>query len=209
MRLILTLTIFCLAVALAARAQTGPLLPYKSAHWKQTITAKGATPEKSLKVEAELWYLAPDRVRVVRTVEGRAEVYLIKGATALAYEEGSEVGFKMPMPQQLLDLLAQIAEMTTKLDGWKKSKIGAETIDGKNCDIYGFTDSEGGQSVSRKVWLWAEKKFPVRLLTESQGQSTLIEHSDVELNGDVPASLFDPPPKMEFKDFPAARSTAR
>jgi len=209
MKLTVTLVVFCLAGALNAQAQTGPLLPYKSAHWKQDITIKGATPDKTQKVAAELWYLGPDRLRVVTAVEGKSQVIVIKSGTALIYEEGSDMGMKMPLQQQLLDRLAQMTEMFTKLDSWKKSKIGTEKIRNKNCDVYGFTDTAGGQSASGKVWLWSEKNFPIRLVVESQGQSMAVEHSDVDVNGEVSTSVFDPPPKMKFVEVPAARGTTK
>ena len=209
MRLIVTLVVFCLSGALAARAQTGPLLPYKSAHWKQSVTFKGATPDKTRKVAAEIWYLGPDRMRVVFPSEGKMQVILIKSGTALTYEEGSNAGIKMPLQQQLLDMLAQITEIFTKVDSWKKSKVATETVGDKKCDVYVSTETAGGQTVNGKLWLWPEKNFPIRMVAESQGQSMEVEHSDIDVNGEIPAAIFDPPPKMKFIEAPPARGAAK
>lgn len=194
---------FFLAAGWSAQAETPALMPYNSAHWKQTMTIGAATPDKAQKMQAELWFLKPDNMRVVTAVEGKRQVIIIKNKTALVFEEGGTMGMRMPLKQQMLDQLAQFTEVFSKLDTWKKAKVGEEKIGDKTCDIYGFNDNSGGQTTTGKVWLWAEKNFPIRMTMESQGQSVTVEHSDVQVNESVSPAMFETPADMKFIDIPS------
>ena len=194
---------FCLVGWWSAQAETPALLPYNSAHWKQTMLIGAATPDKAQKLQAELWFLKPDNMRVVVAAEGKRQVIIIKNKTALVFEEGGTMGMKMPLKQQMLDQLAQFTEVFSKLDTWKKAKVGEEKLGDKACDIYGFSDKSGGQTSTGKVWLWAEKNFPMRLTMESQGQSVTIEHSDVQVNESVSPAMFEPPADVKFIEIPS------
>ena len=194
---------FCLVGGLSVQAETPALLPYNSAHWKQTVLIGATTPDKAQKVQAELWFLKPDNMRVVTSVGGKQQVIIIKNKTAIVYEEGSTMGMRMPLKQQMLDQLAQFTEVFSKLDTWKKAKVGEEKLGDKACDIYGFTDKSGGQTTTGKVWLWAEKNFPVRMTMESQGQTVTVEHNDVQVNESVSPAMFESPADMKFVEIPS------
>ncbi|MFA6564678.1 MAG: hypothetical protein WCV00_22420 [Verrucomicrobiia bacterium] len=194
---------FCLVGWWNVQAEAPALLPYKSAHWKQTVTIGAATPAKGQKVEAELWFLKPDNMRVVTAMEGKRQVIVIKSGTALIFEEGGTMGMKMPLKQQMLDQLAQYTEVFSKLDTWKKAKTGEEKLGDKACEIYGFNDKSGGQTATGKVWLWKEKNFPMRMMLESQGQSVTVEHSDVQVNEGVSPAMFEAPAGVKFVELPS------
>ncbi|MCX6901506.1 MAG: hypothetical protein NT105_22730 [Verrucomicrobia bacterium] len=194
---------FCLVGWWNAQAEAPALLPYKSAHWKQTVTIGAATPAKGQKVEAELWFLKPNNMRVVTVVEGKRQVIVIKSGTALIFEEGTPTGMKMPLKQQMLDQLAQYTEVFSKLDTWKKAKTGEEKLGGKACEIYGFSDKSGGQTTTGKVWLWTEKNFPMRMTLEAQGQSVTVEHNDVQVNEEVSPAMFEAPAGVKFVELPS------
>lgn len=204
MKLTVVLVAIFLAGILDVRAETPALMPYKSAHWKQTVTIGASTPDKAQKVQAELWFLKPDQMRVVTALEGRRQVIVIKSGTALVFEEGGTMGMKMPLKQQMLDQLAQYTEVFSKLDTWKKAKTGEEKLGNKACDIYGFNDKSGGQTTTGKVWLWKENNFPMRMTVESQGQSVVIEHSDVQVNEGVSPAMFEAPAGVKFTELPSS-----
>jgi outer membrane lipoprotein-sorting protein len=187
----------------SAQAETPSLMPYKSAHWKQTVTIGTAMAGAANKVEAELWFLKPDNMRVVTAVEGKRQVIVVKKGAALVFEEGGTMGMRMPLKQQMLDQLAQYTEVFAKLDTWKKAKTGEEKLGGKACEIYGFSDKSGGQTATGKVWLWAEKNFPMRMVLEAQGQTVTIEHSDVQVNEGVSPAMFEAPAGMKFHELPS------
>jgi len=195
---------FCLVGWWSAQAETPSLLPYKSAHWKQTVIIGAAAPAKGQKVEAELWFLKPDNMRVVTVVEGKQQVIVVRNKAAMVFEEGAAMGMRMPLNQRMLDQLAQYTEVFAKLDTWKKAKTGEEKIGDKACETYGFNDKSGGQSATGKVWLWKEKNFPMRMVLESQGQSVTIEHSDVQVDEGVSPAMFEAPAGVKFVELPSA-----
>jgi len=203
MKLTLVLLIACLGGVSSLQAETPALLPYKSAHWKQTINISAATPTMARKVEAELWFMAPDRMRVMPVLEGKRPVIIIKNGVALSFEEGRTEGIKMPLNQRILDTLAQHTEVITKLDIWKKAKTGEEKLGNKECEIYSFNDKSSGQPATGKVWLWKEKNFPIRMVLEAEGQSVTIEHSDVQVNEAVSPAMFEAPVGVKFVDLPS------
>lgn len=190
--------IVCGAGAWSAQAQGAALLPYKSAHWKQTVSISGGGPEAIQTIKAELWYLNPDRLRVVTVVDGKRQVILLGGGMAYAFEEGSAAGMKMPLQKQMLDKLAQFTEVFSKLDSWKKSKVGSEKVGDIPCDLYAFKDTMDGQAVEGKVWLWKEKNFPVRITQSAQGRTVTVEHSEAEINEKIGAEMFEPPAGVKF-----------
>ncbi|MBI5394027.1 MAG: outer membrane lipoprotein carrier protein LolA [Verrucomicrobia bacterium] len=204
MRKMLAVLVLCGVGAWSAQAQTGALLPYKSAHWKQTVTMTGADAASLQNIKAELWFLSPDRLRVVTVVDGKRQVILIGGGLAHVFEEGGEMGVRMPLQKQMLDKLAQFTEVFSKLDSWKKSKVGTEKVGDKTCDLYAFKDAADGQVIEGKVWLWKEKNFPVRIAQSSQGRTVTIEHSEAEINETVPPELFEPPKGVKFVEPPSA-----
>jgi outer membrane lipoprotein-sorting protein len=191
-------------VGLVAHGQTAPLLPYKSARWKQTVTISGGTPEMNQSIRADLWYLSPDKLRVVTVVDGKRQVIVIGSGAALVHEEGSPVGLRIPLQKQMLDRLAQFTEVFSKIDTWKKSKAGVEEVGGRTCEVYAFRDTTDGQPVEGKVWIWGEKNFPLRIVQESQGRKVSVEHTDVEVNEGVSASLFAAPAGVKFMETPAS-----
>jgi outer membrane lipoprotein-sorting protein len=203
MRKTLAILTLCGIGAWSAQAQTGALMPYKSAHFKQTMSVTGGGPESLQSIKAELWFLNPDRLRVVTVVEGKRQVILISSGFAYVFEEGAEVGMKMPLQKQLLDQLAKSTEVFSKLDSWKKSKIGSEKVGDRMCDVYAFKDLADGQPVEGKVWLWKEKNFPVRIMQSSQGKTVTVDHSEAEINENVSPALFDPPQGVKFLEAPA------
>lgn len=210
MKKLIALLILCGAGAWTAQAQNAALLPYKSAHWKQTVSITGAGPEALQNIKAELWFLNPDRLRVVTVVEGKRQVILLGGGMAYAFEEGSPAGMKMPLQKQMLDKLAQFTEVFSKLDSWKKSKVGTEKIGDITCDLYAFKDTADGQAIEGKVWLWKEKNFPIRITQSAEGRTVTVEHSEAEINEKIPADLFEPPPSVKFLEpSPASPGVAK
>ena len=73
--------------------------------------------------------------------------------------------------------------------------IGSETIDGKACDIYRYTDADG----TTTVWVWKEKMFPVKF--ESGGMVT--ELSNIQLGAAIPDERFQLPAGVQVMDMGA------
>ena len=66
-------------------------------------------------------------------------------------------------------------------------KVGTETVNGRSCDKWEFTDKNGGGT--RTVWLDQKLHFPIKMVG-SQGDN--FELTNVQ-EGTQPASLFEVP----------------
>jgi outer membrane lipoprotein-sorting protein len=103
----------------------------------------------------------------------------------------------------MLDKLAQFTEVFSKLDSWKKSKVGSDKVGDIACDLYAFKDTADGQAIEGKVWLWKEKNFPVRITQSAQGRTVTVEHSEAEINEKIALEMFEPPAGVKFLEPPA------
>lgn len=78
-------------------------------------------------------------------------------------------------------------------------RTGSETIDGRACDIYHFTDSETGEATT--AWVWKDKMFPIKLETESTQGKTLVELSNVQLGAAIADEAFQLPSGVQVMDM--------
>ena len=82
-------------------------------------------------------------------------------------------------------------------------RIGSETIDGRACEIYRFSDPEAGGMVT--AWVWKEKMFPVRYEIEGAEGKMLIELSNLQLGASIPDDVFQLPAGVQVLDMGALR----
>ena len=84
-------------------------------------------------------------------------------------------------------------------------RTGSETIDGRACDIYRFSDPEAGGITT--AWVWKEKMFPIRFETETSDGKMLIELSNVQLGAAIPDEAFQLPAGVQVMDMGALMGT--
>jgi len=89
---------------------------------------------------------------------------------------------------------AMSEEMRKKLN-FKEE--GNETIDGKDCKVFSFSMEKEG--MKGKSWVW--KGLPLQSEMEMQGKKILTKFKQYETNISIPASTFDLPTGIEFKDM--------
>ena len=80
------------------------------------------------------------------------------------------------------------------LQSVEAEQTGSETIDGRACDVYRYSDPETGETT---VWVWTEKMFPIRL--RSAGMQTDI--SNIEVGAAIPDDAFQLPPGVQVMDM--------
>ena len=80
-------------------------------------------------------------------------------------------------------------------------RIGSETIDGRACEIYRFSDPEAGGMVT--AWVWTEKMFPVRYEVDGSDGKTLVELSNIQLGAQIPDADFQLPAGVAVMDMGA------
>ncbi len=78
-------------------------------------------------------------------------------------------------------------------------RTGAETIDGRACDIYRYTDSETGELTT--AWVWKDKMFPIKYETETTKGKTLVELSNIQLGVAIADDAFQLPAGVQVMDM--------
>jgi outer membrane lipoprotein-sorting protein len=80
-------------------------------------------------------------------------------------------------------------------------RTGEETVDGRACDIYRFSDPEAGGTTT--VWVWKDKMFPIRFETETAEGKTVTELSNIQLGAAIPDEAFQLPAGVQVMDMGA------
>ena len=80
-------------------------------------------------------------------------------------------------------------------------KTGSETIDGRACDIYRFTDSETGEVTT--AWVATDIMFPIRLEVEGAEGKMLVELSNNQLGAAISDDAFQLPDGVQVMDMGA------
>ena len=86
-------------------------------------------------------------------------------------------------------------------------RISSETIDGRACEIYRFSDPEAGGMVT--AWVWKEKMFPIRFEIEGADGKMLIELSNLQLSANIPDAAFQLPDGVQVMDLGALMNMNR
>ena len=84
------------------------------------------------------------------------------------------------------------------INQYNPTVTGTETIDGKLCSIVEYSVS--GMSV--KMWLWQEKGFPLKVITNTNAGTTTVEYKNIEFI-DIPDSQFEIPDGVQIMDMPS------
>ena len=79
------------------------------------------------------------------------------------------------------------------------TKTGSETIDGKPCDIYKYTDSETGELTT--AWVWTANMFPIKFEVEAKAGKTVIELTNIQLAATISDDAFQLPAGIQVMDM--------
>lgn len=75
--------------------------------------------------------------------------------------------------------------------------LGTETVDGKLCDKYQYTD----QGITTTVWIWKDKSFPIKEETVSSSGTDTIEYQNIVF-APLSDSLFAVPSSVTMQPYP-------
>lgn len=92
--------------------------------------------------------------------------------------------------------LGQIVSDVSEMEHLKK---GSETLLGKTCDVYIFTENEGGRG---KYWIWNNYLMKAEFMDES-GQHSYMEATEIKLDITLPSDSFDIPDNFTVTDMGA------
>jgi hypothetical protein len=106
---------------------------------------------------------------------------------------------KMYMEMPLTDKMQQKMMMKDPEDQAKMKHLGADAVNGYDCDKYQFDTVLNGKSVKQYVWIAKQLKMAIKSQTEDG--SMTMEYRDIKV-GAVPDSVFDIPQGYQKMDMP-------
>ncbi len=68
------------------------------------------------------------------------------------------------------------------------SPVGQEKIAGKICNIYRAYNPDN--DTETRIWVWEEKKFPLKMVINSKDKTVTIEYRNIVLNSKIPERFF-------------------
>ena len=79
------------------------------------------------------------------------------------------------------------------IEKYSIKKLGSETLDGRECQVYTFKQNTQGIEGDLKVWIW--RGLPLRTEATVMGTTIVSKITEVELGIDLDPSLFELPKK--------------
>jgi len=145
--------------------------------------------------------LKDELFRMDMTVEGQASIIIhnAEGTYTVMPSEGMAMKISRPRPGQ--GPVRGADNYAQYLQQQHAERTGSETIDGRACDIYRFTDAETGQLTT--AWVWKDKMFPIRIETDGSEGKTLTELSNIQLGAAIADEAFQLPAGVQVMDMGA------
>ena len=165
-----------------------------SASYDQTITHGRAVYQSKVSLKDALF-------RMEMTVDGQASIIIhnAEGTYTVMPSEGMAMKISRPRPGQ--GPVRGADNYAQYLQQQHAERTGSETIDGRACDIYRFTDAETGQLTT--AWVWKDKMFPIRIETDGSEGKTLTELSNIQLGAAIADEAFQLPAGVQVMDMGA------
>jgi len=162
----------------------------ESVKFDMIVTSSGS-PSMTTKV-----WLKGQNMKSETEAEGQTVINIINNATSTMY---------MYIPEQNMAFKVNYDPSQTSpindvqsLSQYNPTIIGTETIDGKLCTVVEYSVS--GMSV--KTWLWQEKGFPLKVVSETNDGTVTVEYRNIEFT-DIPDSEFELPAGVQIMDMPS------
>lgn len=175
--------VFCLAASLAQAAEFSATV---------VSTAQGQSMKGKVFVKG-------DRMRTEMEIAGETNITITRPDKKVVWIAMPEQKMYMEMP--LTDKMQQKMMMKDPEDRAKMKHLGAETVNGYDCDKYEFDTTANGKSLKQYVWIAKKLGMPIKSAT-ADGSMTM-EYRDIQVGG-VADSVFEMPQGYQKMDMPFA-----
>jgi outer membrane lipoprotein-sorting protein len=189
-------------IAVLVYALLGPAGPAQAvtASYDQYVTLNG-TPVAEIKVLVKGSWLKAES-----NFEGLQIIMLRNVQGIFSYYPAQKTATQIPREMDAPNVTVQIPDYARFLNENKARKVGAETIDGKECDIYKFIEPALQREAT--AWMWKEKKFPLQIEVLAPQGTTLIQIQNLKIGAEIPNSAFDLPVNTKILDLKAMQEKA-
>jgi outer membrane lipoprotein-sorting protein len=201
---ILILSAFCISRVFAVKPSSPAVfshIPYKSAVWKskttvqspdETITFDQTTYFKENKMRTEGIYVRPG------TKEKENQIIIINTGRIYMINPGKKQGMLYKLGGKNNPKMAEESFAKCRQNG---KKIGSESINGANCDIYQYNCDISSTPVEVKEWRNTKDGFIMKTLSIMNKMTTTVDIISLKPNADIPDSKFVPDPSIKFMDM--------
>lgn len=137
---------------------------------------------------------------------GMKTVMLRNESGNYSYVPANNVATKIPAEMDRPNLTRDLPHFVDFLKAHNGEKIGAETLEGKECDVYKFVEPMVQKEA--KAWVWKEKQFPVKIEVPAPEGLTVVELNNIQFDPKTDAATFSLPKEAKIIDFAAAQQAA-
>lgn len=144
-----------------------------------------------------------DKMRAESDFGGMKSVLIRTNDGSYSYMPEQKMATKIPAAMDRPNLTRDLPHFMEFLNKNAGKKIGSEKFDGKDCDIYEFTEPTVQQQA--KAWVWVEKEFPVKIEVPAPEGLTVVELSNINFEPTIAAGTFELPADVKILDLEAAQ----
>ena len=165
-----------------------------SASYTQKVTHKGQTFLSHVMMQEAFF-------RIEATIEGQTSVIIHNADGVFTYLPQQQMAMKMPALDPSQQPMPGLENYQHYLQDQHAELRGTETIGGRLCDVYHFTELVGKGETT--VWVWKEKQFPLRAEIHDKDGITLVEMTDIRVGATPDPAAFQVPAGVQVMDIGA------
>ena len=190
-------------VALVVRAEDKPAPKIVSAHFIEISENTYPNDTEVHKFQHEVWIKGDssrnETLQLGSKYSKNLSILLSVGEMHYSYAQGKTHGFISTLPPQNITILDRLEEIKKK-----GRKVGVEAVLGVDCEKYEQEFNYKKHISKRIYWISRANHFPVMATLEVNIQNAAGKSSEttiyknIEINPDLPDSLFVPPNNVTF-----------
>lgn len=147
-----------------------------------------------------------EKMSAQSSFNGMESIILRNETGTYSYMPSQKMATKIPAAMDRPNLTRDLPRFMDFLKQNEGKKVGSETVEGKACDIYTFTEPTLKREA--KAWVWAEKNFPLRIEVPSPEGLTLVELSNIQFDPKIPENQFKLPADVKVIDLEATQAVS-
>lgn len=171
---------------------------FSSVTYDQKVTVEGNVIA-NIKVASQ-----DDQMKAESNFGGVTAVMFRNKTGIYSYLPAQNVATKIPASMDRPNLTRDLPRFMEFLQKNEGKKIGSEVLEGKNTEVYSFT--EPTLKKEAKAWVWKEKEFPVKIEVKAPEGVTLVELFNINLDPKIAEETFQVPAGAKVVDLAAQAS---
>ena len=139
------------------------------------------------------------KMRADTNIGGMTVVKLRNEKGSYNYFPDQKAAQKIPPSLDEVDAIQDYPSYIDYLEKNQGKKVGSEKVDGKETDIYTFT--EPNHRSEAKAWVWREQTFPLKVQVNSPDGLAVVELSNINFAPNIDGAVFQLAPGTQVTDL--------